>query len=87
MLAAQFALPNSSRYLVFVSCYFAMTCGIIAHNHNHCPVFASRRMNNVLGHALSIFYGYPTFVWLPTHNLNHHAHVNRAGDATIHVAI
>jgi beta-carotene hydroxylase len=83
LLGVQFAHPECKFYLTWLSCYFAMSCGIIAHNHNHCPVFASRRMNNGLGHLLSIFYGYPTFVWIPTHNLNHHKHVNRAGDATI----
>jgi fatty acid desaturase len=31
----------------------------------------------------SIFYGYPTFAWIPTHNLNHHKFVNKPGDATI----
>jgi beta-carotene hydroxylase len=69
--------------LSLLNAYFALCCGIIAHNHNHCPVFASKRMNDALGHLLSLFYGYPTFVWIPTHNLNHHKHVNRAGDATI----
>ena len=28
----------------------------------------------MLGHVPSFFYGYPTFVWVPTHNLNHHKH-------------
>ena len=37
----------------------------------------------LLGKWLSVFYGYPTFAWIPTHNLNHHKHVNKAGDATI----
>ena len=32
---------------------------------------------------LSVFYGFPTFAWIPTHNLNHHKYVNKAGDATI----
>jgi len=30
-----------------------------------------------------VFYGFPTFGWIPTHNLNHHKFVNKAGDATI----
>ncbi len=55
----------------------------MAHNHNHCPTFASKRANDLFGNGLSIFYGYPTFAWIPTHNLNHHKFVNRAGDATI----
>jgi beta-carotene hydroxylase len=84
-VAVQYA--NAERMWVFLlavpNFYFALCCGIIAHNHNHCPIFASKRMNNGLGHLLSFFYGYPTFVWVPTHNLNHHKHVNRAGDATI----
>jgi beta-carotene hydroxylase len=66
-----------------LSFYLALCSGIIAHNHNHCPVFSNRRMNDAFGHLLTVFYGYPTFVWVPTHNLNHHKHVNRAGDATI----
>jgi beta-carotene hydroxylase len=85
LVAVQFS--NSQRLWIVLlapaNAYFALCCGIIAHNHNHCPVFANRRMNDALGHVLSLFYGYPTFVWVPTHNLNHHKHVNRAGDATI----
>lgn len=67
----------------WVSCYFALSFGVIAHNHNHCPTFTNRRMNDVFGGWLSIFYGYPTFAWIPTHNLNHHRYVNTSGDATI----
>ncbi|MGB7346065.1 MAG: fatty acid desaturase, partial [Pirellulaceae bacterium] len=40
------------------------------------------RWDNVFGHILTIFYGYPTLMWIPTHNLNHHRFVNRPGDAT-----
>jgi beta-carotene hydroxylase len=66
-----------------LSCYLALSAGVIAHNHNHCPTFKSRRLNELFGYWLSIFYGYPTFAWIPTHNLNHHKFVNREGDATI----
>lgn len=83
LLALEYTYSHLVFYLFWLNCYFATTAGIIAHNHNHCPVFASKRLNGVLGHVLSFFYGYPTFVWVPTHNLNHHKHVNRAGDATI----
>ncbi|MGE0610048.1 MAG: fatty acid desaturase [Pirellulales bacterium] len=69
--------------LAIFNFYFALCCGVIAHNHNHCPVFKDRRLNDTFNNVLSVFYGYPTFVWVPTHNLNHHKHVNRAGDATI----
>ena len=83
IVAVQFARPELVPYLWWVSCYFALSFGIIAHNHNHCPTFTSRRANDLFGSWLSIFYGYPTFAWIPTHNLNHHRYVNTEGDATI----
>ena len=83
VVAAQYVRPEWVPYLSWLSCYFALACGTIAHNHNHCPTFASRGMNQFFGSWISIFYGYPTFAWIPTHNLNHHKYVNRDGDATI----
>jgi beta-carotene hydroxylase len=82
-VALQFARPDWVPYLCWISCYFALSCGVIAHNHNHCPTFEGKRANGWFGNWLSVFYGYPTFAWIPTHNLNHHKLVNRAGDATI----
>ncbi len=70
-------------YLLPLTCYLALSAGVIAHNHNHCPTFRRRAVNNVFANCLSIFYGYPTFAWIPTHNLNHHKFTNREGDATI----
>ncbi len=78
-----FVWPSLATWLWPVSCYLALSAGVIAHNHNHCQTFKSRRLNSIFGQWLSIFYGYPTFAWVPTHNLNHHKFVNRAGDATI----
>jgi fatty acid desaturase len=83
VVALQFARPDLVPYLWWISCYFALSFGVIAHNHNHCPTFTGRRANDVFGAWLSIFYGYPTFAWIPTHNLNHHRYVNTDGDATI----
>jgi beta-carotene hydroxylase len=80
---AQYLRPELLPFLAPLSCYLALTAGVIAHNHNHCPTFRNRRMNIIFGNVLSSFYGYPTFAWIPTHNLNHHKFVNRAGDATI----
>jgi beta-carotene hydroxylase len=78
-----YADPRRTPWLFPLSCYLALSAGVIAHNHNHCPTFKSRKMNAFFGNWLSIFYGYPTFAWVPTHNLNHHKFVNKAGDATI----
>jgi fatty acid desaturase len=83
VVALQFARPELVPYLWWVSCYFALACGVIAHNHNHCPTFKDKRLNQLFANWISVFYGYPTFAWIPTHNLNHHKLVNRAGDATI----
>ena len=83
LVAMQYARSDWVIYLSPISCYLAIACGVIAHNHNHRPTFRSRRLNNFFGHILTVFYGYPTLMWIPTHNLNHHRFVNRPGDATI----
>ena len=80
---AQYALPRLAPYALPASLYFGFCAGVFAHNHNHCPTFTSRRANAIYGIWLSIFYGYPVFAWVPTHNLNHHKFLNKAGDATI----
>lgn len=79
----QYAMPEIIYFVLPVTCYLAIACGVIAHNHNHCPTFVGQRMNHAFGHVLTLFYGYPTLMWIPTHNLNHHQLVNRPGDATI----
>ncbi|HEX6241415.1 MAG TPA: fatty acid desaturase [Polyangiales bacterium] len=83
LIALQLARPEWVPYLSPLSFYFALACGIIAHNHNHCPTFRGKRANHLFGTWISVFYGYPTFAWIPTHNLNHHRYVNADGDATI----
>jgi fatty acid desaturase len=49
----------------------------------HRPVLRAKWANSAFSAWISVFYGYPVFAWLPTHNLNHHKLVNRRGDATI----
>ena len=83
LVGVQYARPELVKWLWWLSCYFALSCGVIAHNHNHSPTFASKGMNQLFGCVISTFYGFPVFAWIPTHNLNHHKYVNRAGDATI----
>jgi fatty acid desaturase len=83
VLIAQYWDPKLLPYLAPLSFYFAMAAGTMAHNHNHAPVFSNKKMNAFYANWISLFYGYPSFAWIPTHNLNHHRHVNRAGDATI----
>jgi fatty acid desaturase len=75
--------PRLVPFFAPVSCYLALCAGVLAHNHNHCPTFRSRAASDAYAKWLSIFYGYPTFAWIPTHNLNHHKFINKTGDATI----
>lgn len=79
----QYRNPALLPYLCPLSFYLAMAAGTIAHNHNHYPTFANKKMSAAFAAIVSVFYGYPTFAWVPTHNLNHHKHVNKPGDATI----
>jgi len=80
---APYVEPRVVPWLLPLSLYFGFCAGVFSHNQNHCPTFKSRRMNAFYAAWLSVFYGFPTFAWIPTHNLNHHKYVNKAGDATI----
>lgn len=82
-VAIQYAHPELIKYLWWVSCYFSIATSTIAHNHNHCPTFSNKRVNAIFANWISLIYGFPTFAWIPTHNLNHHKFVNTEGDATI----
>ncbi len=82
LVVAQYCDPALVIYLCPFSCYLAISLGTVTHNHNHRPTFYGRRWNHAFGHVLTFFYGYPSLMWVPTHNLNHHQFVNRPGDAT-----
>lgn len=74
--------PSLLPWLAPLVLYCSYLAGVLSHNHNHCPVFTSRRANLVYGAYLSFFYGFPSFAWVPTHNQNHHRYLNGEGDAT-----
>mgnify|MGYP000007500336 FL=1 len=65
------------------SLYLAITVAVIAHNHNHVPMWKSQTMNTLTDYWITLFYGFPVFAWIPTHNRNHHKFNNREGDHTI----
>jgi fatty acid desaturase len=58
----------------------AVSVSIIAHNHNHIPIWKYRFLNQLTDYWITLFYGFPAFVWIPTHNLNHHPQKNGAAD-------
>jgi fatty acid desaturase len=81
--ALSYVYPQYAPWFIPLSLYTGFCSGVIAHYHNHCPVWESRRANSLFSIWISMFYGYPIFAWIPTHNMNHHKFVNGPGDATI----
>ena len=69
--------------LLTLLCFLAIADAVISHNHNHVPIFRNRWANLVVGSVISLFYGFPSFSWIPTHNQNHHRLNNKPGDYSI----
>jgi fatty acid desaturase len=80
--ALAYARPALAPWLVPLALYASFCSGVLAHNQNHCPTFSGRRANAAYAAWLSVFYGFPLFAWVPTHNQNHHRYLNGEGDAT-----
>jgi beta-carotene hydroxylase len=73
--------------LMFVLLYgaqllMAVIVSTIVHNHQHLPMWRKKWLNIVTDNWLTVFYGFPVFAWIPTHNSNHHVHVNKEPDYT-----
>ncbi|HEX6272921.1 MAG TPA: fatty acid desaturase [Polyangiaceae bacterium] len=80
--ALAYARPALLPWLLPLLFYTSYCAGVLTHNHVHCPVFVARRSNVAYGAWLSLFYGFPIFSWIPTHNQNHHRYLDGDGDAT-----
>lgn len=80
--AFEYARPDLAAWLLPLNLYLAYSAGVLTHYQNHRPVFVSRAWNAAYSTWLSIFYGFPIWSWIPTHNLNHHRHTNGPGDDT-----
>jgi beta-carotene hydroxylase len=74
--------PSLLPWLAPLLLYCSYLSGVLTHNHNHCAVFHERWANLGYGAWLSVFYGFPIFSWIPTHNQNHHRFRNGEGDMT-----
>ena len=83
LLIIQWNLESFNIFLWLGAMAMAASCFAIAHNHNHVPMWKSGFMNKLTDYWLTLFYGFPPYVWKPTHNLNHHKYNNREGDYTI----
>lgn len=78
--AISFVWPSALPWLLPFGLYLAYCAGVLTHNHVHAPVFQNKRMNSLYSAWLSFFYGSPIFVWIPTHNQNHHRYLDGPGD-------
>jgi fatty acid desaturase len=82
LLVVQWRIGEVVWPLWIFAMFMSVPVAVIAHNHNHLPMWDSKVMNALTDYWLTLFYGYPAFGWIPTHNTNHHVHNNRAADYT-----
>jgi beta-carotene hydroxylase len=83
LLIVQWSLGVLNPFLYALSLFMAVSVAVIAHNHNHLPMWRTKVLNVATDYWLTLFYGFPAFAWIPTHNKNHHALNNRDGDFTL----
>jgi len=62
--------------------FMFFTAAVISHNHNHVAIWKSRLANLLTSYVISLFYGYPSVGWVPTHNQVHHKLNNKPGDSS-----
>ncbi len=60
----------------------AVVVSVMVHNHQHLPMWKHKWLNIATDNWLTAFYGFPIFAWIPTHNSNHHVHINKEPDYT-----
>ncbi len=82
LLFVQWNLESLSWPLYILTLFMAVSVAVIAHNHNHLGIWRARWANMLQDYWLGLFYGFPAFGWIPTHNANHHKLTNGEGDYT-----
>lgn len=83
LLVINWLQPEFNWFTFLWACLMAVSVTTITHNHNHLRVWKNKWMNYFQDYWLTVFYGFPVFAWIPTHNKNHHKFNNREGDYTI----
>ena len=83
LLIVQWNLPAIQPIIYTWFLFMSVAVAVIAHNHNHVPIWRARSLNILTDYWLTLFYGFPAFAWIPTHNKNHHLLNNKQGDYTI----
>jgi beta-carotene hydroxylase len=83
LLIIQWNLASLNPFLYTWCLFMAVSVAVMAHNHNHLPIWKNNSMNMLTDWWLTCFYGFPVWAWIPTHNKNHHTLNNKEGDYTI----
>ena len=86
LTTAAFALQwylGDVHWIIYIAyLYLSVVVSVIAHNHNHVPMWKNDTMNELTDYWITVFYGFPAFAWIPTHNRNHHRYNNKEPDYT-----
>lgn len=82
LFAIQWYIGEVNLILYVWYLFLSVAVSTMAHNHNHISMWKNKWMNLFQDNWLTIFYGFPVFAWIPTHNTNHHVHNNREPDYT-----
>lgn len=83
LLILQWTALGFQPFIYVVFCFLSIAVSVITHNHNHVRMWKSGFLNTLQDWWLTVFYGFPVFAWIPTHNKNHHKMNNKPGDYTI----
>ncbi len=83
LLIDQWTVTGVNPFIYALYLFLSVAVSVITHNHNHVQIWKSKVMNTLTDYWLTVFYGFPVFAWIPTHNKNHHKLNNRIGDYTI----
>ncbi len=83
MLIIQWVWIGVNPFIYAWYLFMSVAVSVMTHNHNHLPMWQSKNLNILTGWWLTVFYGFPIFAWIPTHNKNHHRFNNREGDDSI----
>lgn len=82
LLVAALRAPLSAwtALYVVVLCYTSFTAAVAGHNSLHSPVFRYRFPERLLRFAITCAYGHAATMFIPGHNLSHHAHLQTRRD-------
>jgi beta-carotene hydroxylase len=83
MFVAQWIWIGMNPFIYTWYLFMSVSVAVMTHNHNHLPMWNSKKLNLLTDWWLTVFYGFPIFAWIPTHNKNHHRFNNREGDDSI----